>query len=74
VNLPVIAIVICTVLFIAFFHFLFIRLLLVRRVIFSPGDILEEPFSPARYRAMERLLDRADESFLTSHPAALGEF
>jgi hypothetical protein len=66
VNFTIIAGVVCFVLVIAAFHFLFTRLLSVRNVI-SPADILEEPFSAERYRAMDRLLDQADENFLASH-------
>jgi len=68
VNFTIIAGVVCFVLVVAAFHFLFTRLLSVRNVIFSPADILEEPFSAERYRAMDRLLDAADEGFLASHP------
>jgi len=67
VNSAVIAAVVCFVVLGAF-HFLFTRLLSLRKVIFSPTDILEEPFSAERYRAMDRLLDSADGSFLASHP------
>ncbi len=63
-----IAVVVCFVLVLGVFHFVFTRLLSLRKVIFSPTDILEEPFSAERYRAMDRLLDSADESFLASHP------
>jgi len=68
VNFTIIAGVVCFVLVVAAFHFLFTRLLSLRKVIFSPADILEEPFSAERYRAMDRLLDSADENFLGSHP------
>jgi hypothetical protein len=67
VNSAVIAVVVCSVVLGAF-HFLFTRLLSFRKEILSPSDILEEPFSPARYTAMDRLLDQADERFLGSHP------
>jgi len=68
VNFTMIVGVVCFVLVVAAFHFLFTRLLSFRNVIFSPSDILEEPFSAERYRAMDRLLDSADGSFLASHP------
>lgn len=67
-NFTLILGVVCFVLVVAAFHFLFTRLLSLRNVIFSPSDILEEPFSAERYRAMDRLLDSADESFLACHP------
>ena len=65
------AIIVGAVIFVlvaAAFHFLFTRLLSLPNVIFSPADILEAPFSAERYRAMDRLLDSADENFLGSHP------
>jgi len=68
VTLVAITGVVCFVLIVAAFHFLFTRLLSLGSVIFSPTDILEEPFSAERYRAMDRLLNSADGSFLASHP------
>jgi hypothetical protein len=68
VGSAVFAVVLCFVLVLGVFHLLFIRLLWLRDVIFSPSDFLEESFSMERYRAMDRLLDQADEKFLGSHP------
>jgi len=54
----------------AVFAFLFTKLLSLRRdAIFSPPDILNEPFSPKAYRAMERLLQEEDENFVSAHPS-----
>jgi hypothetical protein len=44
--------------------------LISRDRIFSPADILEAPFSPQRYRAMQRLLSEADQEFVSSHPGS----
>lgn len=67
-TLAIIAGAVCLILVVAAFHFFFTRLLSLRNVIFSPTDILEQPFSAERYRAMDRLLGSADEHFLGSHP------
>ena len=59
---------IVSVLLIAGFGVLFTKLLSSRDEIFSPEDVIKEPFSQERYRAMERLLNEADGKFLSSHP------
>lgn len=64
--LVIVAAVACLV--VGAFHILFTRLLSLQNTVFSPSDILKEPFSMERYRAMDRLLDSADESFLAAHP------
>ena len=55
------------VLLIAGFGVLFTKVLSARDEIFSPDDVIKEPFSRERYRAMERLLDEADGKFISSH-------
>lgn len=54
-------------LIVATFHFLFMRLLNVRNSITTSAELLESPFSPERYLAMDRLLDHLDEEFLVCH-------
>ena len=61
------------ILLIAGFAVLFTKVLSVRDENFSPTDILKEPFSPQRYRAMERLLAKSDEDFISSHPGCAPE-
>lgn len=60
------------ILLIAGFAFLFKKVLSRRDEDFSPADIVNEPFSPERYRAMERVLAKADEYFIASHPGCTG--
>ncbi len=60
------AAVVCLV--VGAFHFLFRRLLSVDRTVLSPEDIVQNPFSPERYRIMDRLLDQLDDEFLAAHP------
>jgi len=57
----------CLVLLVVAFFLLFVRLTSRRRMNSYAAD-LEELFLPARYRAMERVLDEADQNFLCSHP------
>ena len=56
------------VLLIAGFAVLFTKVRSRQNDIFSPTDVLEKPFSPELYRTMERLLAKADEEFISSHP------
>jgi hypothetical protein len=56
------------VLLIAGFAVLFTKVRSRQDDIFSPTDVLEKPFSPELYRTMERLLAKADEEFISSHP------
>lgn len=56
------------ILLIAGFAILFAKVLTVRDAPFAAADILQELFSPERYRAMERVLAKADEDFISSHP------
>jgi len=69
VEVVIIAAIAALILLIAGFVLLFAKVLSLRDENFSPADILKEPFSPERYRAMERLLGKADENFVSSHPA-----
>jgi len=67
-EVVILAAIVCFVLLIAGFGVLFAKLLAARDEIFSPEDVIKEPFSQERYRAMERLLNEADGKFLSSHP------
>ncbi len=66
-EVVILAAIVCFVLLIAGFCVLFTKLLAARDEVFSPDDVIKEPFSRERYRAMERLLDEADGKFISSH-------
>ncbi|MBZ5594931.1 MAG: hypothetical protein LAP39_22030 [Acidobacteriia bacterium] len=67
-EVVIIAGIVGLILLLAGFAVLFTKVLSQRDANFSPTDIVKEPFSPERYRAMERVLAKADENFLSSHP------
>jgi hypothetical protein len=60
------------ILLIAGFAVLFAKVLSRQDDSISAADVLEKPFSPERYRAMERVLAKADENFVSSHPECSG--
>lgn len=68
-EVVIIAAIAALILLIAGFAFLFTKVLSLRNESFAAADILNEPFSPERYRAMERLLDNGDKNYISSHPA-----
>ena len=68
-EVVIIAAIAGLILLIAGFAALFTRVLSLRDQEFSAADILKEPFSPEHFRAMERVLAKADENFFSSHPA-----
>jgi len=51
------------------FVIVFARLISRDRLVSIPNDPQSLLFSPARYRAMERLLDEVDQKFISSHHA-----
>jgi hypothetical protein len=67
-EVVIVAATVCFVLLIAGFGVLFTKLLAARDEIFSPEDVIKEPFSRECYRAMERVLDETDRKFMSSHP------
>jgi len=64
----ILAAMVCFVLLIAGFGVLFTKLLAAQDEMFSPEDVIKEPFSRERYRAMGRVLDETDRKFMSSHP------